>query len=325
MYDTESDAVGNTYFPTEIFKGFGKNKVAFIFSAWLTGRKNKLVLLSHINLLLVGWLIKRISPQTKLVLLAHGIEVWGRLHWFKKWMLKSVDVFIPVSNYTAEQLYKVHGISKTKCKVLNNCLDPYMLKKAEQDTVLMLKKKYGISPDESILLTLTRISSKERYKGYDRILEAMVGLQVKHPQLRYILAGKYDALEKAYLDDLILKYGLGDRVIMPGYVPDHEWEAHFALAALYVMPSMKEGFGIVFIEAMQYGLPVIAGNVDGSVDALLNGALGTLVNPQNTQEIENAINQILSNKLKYIPNRDLLTENFGYEGYKRKLGILLSC
>ena len=61
------------------------------------------------------------------------------------------------------------------------------------------------------------------------------------------------------------------------------------------MPSEKEGFGIVFIEAMFYGKPVIAGNKDGSVDALCNGELGLLVDPGSVTEIATAIKKMLVN------------------------------
>ena len=85
--------------------------------------------------------------------------------------------------------------------------------------------------------------------------------------------------KKLFIDTLLKKLDIPDTVVMPGFIPDDELEAHFAMSDMYVMPSRKEGFGIVFIEAMYYGLPVIAGNMDGSVDALLNGELGQLVNP----------------------------------------------
>ena len=95
------------------------------------------------------------------------------------------------------------------------------------------------------------------------------------------------------------------------------------MADVYVMPSTKEGFGIVFIEAMYYSLPVIAGNKDGSTDALLDGKLGLLIEPNSSLEIEKAVNKIIENKKAYEPNRQLLMENFGYDVYKKKLQQIL--
>ena len=89
------------------------------------------------------------------------------------------------------------------------------------------------------------------------------------------------------------------------------------------MPSYGEGFGIVFIEAMYYGLPVIAGNKDGSVDALLNGKLGLLVNPDKPEEITLAIKKVIDNKSAFKPDYNLLMQNFSYKVYKEKIEAAL--
>ena len=325
MYDQQEDADDNRYFTSDIFKGFGKSKMKFIVEAIWMGRKKNHIVLSHINLLLVGRMIKLINPSAKIILIAHGIEVWGKLSWIQQRMLTSIDTFVSVSQFTSMKLQENHQIDPLKCKVINNCLDPFIPNISSVVNEDNIRMKYGFTNDQKVMLTLTRISSKERYKGYDRVIEAMVNLIPRHPQLRYLLAGKYDSQEKQYLDQLIAHHGLKDFVVIPGFVSEEELDAHFSLADLYVMPSIKEGFGIVFIEAMHYGLPVIAGNMDGSVDALINGALGTLVNPLDTNDIEIAIDNILNDKNKYLPNEELLMESFGYDEYKRKLGILLSC
>jgi phosphatidyl-myo-inositol dimannoside synthase len=91
------------------------------------------------------------------------------------------------------------------------------------------------------------------------------------------------------------------------------------------MPSKKEGFGIVFIEAMYYNLPVIAGNKDGSVDALLNGKLGLLVDPDSQEEINNAIKKIINHEESFLPDHNLLMQNFSFGSYKNNLkGIMES-
>jgi glycosyltransferase involved in cell wall biosynthesis len=74
---------------------------------------------------------------------------------------------------------------------------------------------------------------------------------------------------------------------------------------------------------MFYGLPVIAGNKDGSVDALLHGQLGSLLDPLNIQEIENAIIDVLSQPDEFKPDRNVLLSHFGYDAYKQKINHLL--
>jgi len=112
-------------------------------------------------------------------------------------------------------------------------------------------------------------------------------------------------------------------VIFTNIIPDEILAAHFSLADVFVMPSEKEGFGIVFIEAMFYGIPVIAGNKDGSVDALCNGELGKLVDPDNRGELVKAIETVLKNPGRWKPDREQLISRFGYRAYKKKLtGIM---
>src|SRR4051812_28371877 len=71
LYDKQSD-VDTRYFPAAIFKGFNITKLKFVIQCLIKGRGCNIVVLSHINLLTVGYLIKKVSPKTKIVLLAHG-------------------------------------------------------------------------------------------------------------------------------------------------------------------------------------------------------------------------------------------------------------
>lgn len=324
MYDKQEDAGNNKYFPAELFHGFGGARFKFIFSALRRGRKSNTVIISHVNLLLVGWLIKKISPSTKIIMFAHGIEVWELLNKRQKMMLGCCDKIFSVSHFTSEKLQEMHKVPAYKCKVLNNCLDPFLPDVDASSIKSNLRSKYGFDKKDLILFTLTRLSSSERYKGYDKVLHAMVELKEIYPEIRYLLAGSYDQKEKVYLDEMISELKLNDFVTIAGFIKDEELVDHFSNADIYVMPSTKEGFGIVFIEAMYYGLPVIAGNMDGSVDALGNGRFGMLVDPLDVDAIEEAIRTILVNKAAYIPDRKALLGEFGYEHYKTRLDKLIA-
>ncbi|RZK86598.1 MAG: glycosyltransferase, partial [Pedobacter sp.] len=89
------------------------------------------------------------------------------------------------------------------------------------------------------------------------------------------------------------------------------------------------GFGIVFIEAIAKGCDVLAGNADGSVDALLNGKIGTLVDPEDSDAIYNSLLKMIENPagIELIAERqEVVKANFGFERYKanvaKGLGIL---
>lgn len=323
MYGRQNMADGNPYFPQELFTAFNLNRPKFVLQSIREGRKSDVVLLSHINLLFVGYLIKLARPSAKVFLLAHGIEVWRPLSSWKKKMLYKLDGIIPVSNFTKEKMQALHELPAEKLSVINNCLDPFLERPIAAHKIEKLRTHYGIQKEDPVLLSVSRMVSTEKYKGYDKVLKAIPHLVISYPQLRYMLIGKYDEKEKQRLDELISELGISDKVIFTGFLPDEEMAAHFSLADIFVMPSEKEGFGIVFIEAMFYGLPVIAGNKDGSTDALRHGEIGLLVDPNNNAEIEEALKKMLDDPEKYTVCPQKLEGYFGYANYKKELGKLI--
>jgi glycosyltransferase involved in cell wall biosynthesis len=91
------------------------------------------------------------------------------------------------------------------------------------------------------------------------------------------------------------------------------------------MPSLKEGFGIVFFEALLCGRKVIAGNVDGSSEALINGKLGLLVNPLNTNEIADAVTkQLQNNNYNHLLAQQQVIQYFGFPIFKNNLKQILA-
>lgn len=319
MYGKEEAVDGNSYFPQTKFSSFSNNKIGFVLKSIMAGRHKDIVLMSHVNLLVPGILIKLVHPRVKLVLIVHGIEVWRPIAAWKKYLLRKIDLFLPVSHFTKDKMKALYGLAEEKFSVMNNCLDPFLEKPLQKGKPGYLMERYGLTPENQILLTVSRMADTEQYKGYDRVLEALPGLIDQYPNLRYLLVGKSDTLEKQRLEAIIIKLGLQDRVIFTGFVPDEEMALHFSLGNLFIMPSEKEGFGIVFIEAMFYGLPVIAGNKDGSADALCNGELGTIVDPDNIAEITAAIKKVLDAPQQNKPDADKLMYQFNYSWYKRKL------
>lgn len=319
MYDERSSAFNNLYFPTEIFLGFGINKPGFIFDAARQGKKAKCVVISHINLLPVAWLIKKVNPNVKLVMFAHGIEIWGKLPASKRSMLSACDKILAVSAFTRETVISMHGIDAAKVCVINNSLDPFLPIPKVNSHRADFFKRFGFDENDKVIFTLTRISAKEKYKGYDNVLEAISQLYEEGYPIRYIIGGKYDMEEKKVLDEAIARLKIQDRVVITGFLPDEDLPDYFANADVYTMPSKKEGFGIVFIEAMFYGAPVIAGDKDGSVDALMDGKLGVLVDPDNVSSLKAAIQKVISAPGKFKPSQDLLMDNFSYTAYKEKI------
>lgn len=288
LCDKSSD-VDTRYCDEDRFKGYNGNKALFGFAAFFRSLKKDTLILSHINLLFISVCARLLFPKKRIIMLAHGIEIWRDLRpWKRNFLKKNIEIWA-VSQFTANVLINKHGINPKQITVLNNCLDPYFKIPETLVKPPYLLHRHQINNNQPILLTLTRLSSTEMYKGYDAVIAATKNLIPHFPNLKYLIAGKADAAEQIRIENMIQNLGLENHVALIGFVSDDELADYFRLADLFTMPSKKEGFGIVFIEAAACGCTPMAGNQDGSTDALLNGELGLLVNPDNLAEIESTI------------------------------------
>ncbi|CAN5249717.1 N/A [soil metagenome] len=324
-YDSNRD-LNPSYLPRSNFKGFGNNRVYFVLKTIRAGIKADVVILSHINLAFVGLIIKLLNPGCKVWLIAHGIEVWRPLSPVKTLFLKHCDSIICVSNFTKQQMIARHKTNATKCIVLNNAVDPFMQLPITFERPRYLLDRYNLNEANPVIFTLTRITSSEQYKGYEQVIRVLCKLKVKFPLIRYILSGKYDQKEERRIKELITSCGVEENVILTGFIDEVELPDHFLLSDLFVLPSKKEGFGIVFIEALACGLPVVCGNADGSIDAIYNGKLGVAVDTDDLAQLESAITGYLNSPLTQQKRQQLQKEclfHFNEESYINKLEKML--
>jgi len=315
------------YLPAKNFRGFGIKRYDFVFKAIANARKQDIIILTHVNMAIVGILIKTINPKCKVWLIAHGIEIWKPLPIIKSLFLKICDKILCVSNFTKQKMIDVHNVNLEVCIVLNNAIDPFMQLPTRFAKPENLLKRYGLSITDPVIFTLTRLSSTELYKGHDHVIKALAKIKKTYPAIKYILSGKYDSQEKLRIEKLITDSGVEDQVILTGFLKEEELAEHFLLANLFILPSKKEGFGIVFIEALACGLPVICGNADGSIDAICNGALGKAINPDSLEELEKTAIEILNNPLTDSERRNLQSEclaHFDENSYMKKLELLIN-
>lgn len=309
------------YISKDKFEGFEGNKIKFIFRCLIEAKKMELVFIGHINLAPVAILLRLLNPKIKFIVIGHGIEIWPKQHFFKKLLLRFADKILAVSNFTKNQIVTNNRIDANKITVFHNTLDPYFKIPQNFNKPDYLLKRYGIDEKTKVILSIARINQYEGYKGYDKVLESLPSVKNEVPNVKYILCGKYTAVEGKRLKDKAKYLGVEQNFILPGFIEEKELTDHYLLADVFVLPSKKEGFGIVFIEAAACGAPVIAGNQDGSVDALLNGKLGKLINPDDESEISETIIEVLKKPLSNKSNK--IKDYFGFDKFKEiLLGIL---
>jgi phosphatidyl-myo-inositol dimannoside synthase len=325
MYDRTPDR-DPRYIDQVTFKAFDGLRSLFVARAVSKGILSDVVIISHINLLFVAVIIKSLSPATRIIVYAHGIEIWREIKgWKQKFLSKYCEIWA-VSEFTSKKLQMVHKVPAGNITVIPNCLDPFLeipdsfVKPAE------LLQKYGLKEKQPVLFTLTRLSTHELYKGYDFIIETLPELIKEFPDLHYLLAGRADEKEKGRLKARIKKLGLDKHITLTGFINDEEVSIHFLLTDVFVMPSRKEGFGIVFIEAAACGCKIIGGNQDGSPQALLQGRLGTLIHPGKKDNLIAAISENLKRPRSEESARaiqSLCLEFFSYKQYLNKVQALL--
>ena len=287
-------------------------------------QKPDLVIATHLNFTVAAYWLKRLMG-IPYIAIAHGVEAWNLTNPQRQKALKYADKIIAVSNYTRERLLREQDLDPIKVSLLPNTFSSDRFQIKPKPTYLL--DRYQLEPDQPVILTVNRLSSRESYRGYDRIIEALPHIRQYIPNIHYIIVGKGDDRER--LEHSIIQKNLQDCVTLAGFISDKELPAYYQLCDLFAMPSKLEGFGIVYLEALASGKPVLGGDQDGAVDALCQGELGVLVNPDDVEEIANKIVAIIqktySHPLIYQPEklRKKVIQKFGFDVFQQTLANLL--
>lgn len=289
IYDDEID---NRYIDEKSIEVCKSNRWIFGLKAIWNALRSDIVVISHLNLSLFVSIAKLISPRTKLFVQVHGIEAWRELSGVQEKLLFQAHSILAVSDFTKQSLISRYPSLEGKTIVLPNSLDPIKEYLINDNNVHSFRKKIGLAQEQKLIITVGRIHHEEAYKGYDKTIEALYLL--KNANVVFHIIGKYDRIEQQRIFELLIKFDLVGQVKLVGYVSDEELDLYYQTADLFVMPSVGEGFGLVFIDAMANGLRVIGGNKDGSVDAIGYIDPSGLVSPFDVQEICDAINTKLS-------------------------------
>lgn len=263
----------------------------------------------HLHLLPLAMIIK-VLRRKQLILQVHGIEVWQpRRPSATRW-LSYVDSIWCVSRYTRDRMNAWACLPSTRYTIIPNTIRLEQFGLAPRNPVLVAR--YGLD-EARVLLTLARLDSRERYKGIDEVLQVFPELLSRNPDLIYLIAGSGD--DQPRLQAKAEALGVAERVRFVGYVTEGDKADVLRLADVFVMPGRGEGFGIVYLEAMACGVPVIGSRLDGSQDALADGQLGTLVDPDQPEQLVVAIREALSLPRQILPG----LSRFAWPSFQRRV------
>jgi|GEM_PF-1540131 len=289
VYD---EGIDYRYVDEQLIEVYKSNRWLFGLKAIWNAIRSDVVVISHLNLSLFVSIAKLISPRTKLFVQVHGIEAWRELSGVQEKLLLQAHSILAVSDFTKQSLISRYPNLESKTIVLPNSLDPIKDYRINENNVESFRKKIGIDKHQKLIITVGRIHHEEAYKGYDKTIEALHLL--KNENVVFHIIGKYDSIEQQRIFELLIKFDIVGQVKLVGYVSDEDLDQYYRSADLFVMPSVGEGFGLVFIDAMANGLRVIGGNKDGSVDAIGYIDPSGLISPFDVQELSDSIKAKLS-------------------------------
>jgi len=265
-------------------------------------------------LMLPARLLRRTARQ---VLFVYGIEVWSDPGWLWRWPVRScADRIVSISRYTMQRMSSVYGTTPSRVRLLPPAIDPAPASAAD-----------GSLQGAQRLVSVARLDPRDRGKNVDKVIDAMPDLLREFPDLHYYVIG--DGHWRPTLEDQARERGVAGRVHFMGWLTDERKARLYAGCHLFVLPSIHEGFGIVFLEAWQHGLPVVTSDQGAAPDVVRHGVDGCCVPPEPAA-IARAVSGILGDEERRRAmgraGREHVITTYGHEDFRAALrGILQEC
>jgi glycosyltransferase involved in cell wall biosynthesis len=198
-------------------------------------------------------------------------------------VLRDADAVIALSDHMKEELQRMWP---RDISIIPNGIDLQRFETVSQEAA---RSRLGIGADERIVLYVGRLDS---VKGLPYLVEAINLVKQREPRAHLVLVG--DGPEREKLELLVDSLGVSKYVRFVGRVEPEGVPVYLAAGDVFVLPSVREGFGIVILEAMAAELPIVATNVGGIPSIIENETNGFLVEPQDAAQIADKVSLILN-------------------------------
>jgi phosphatidyl-myo-inositol dimannoside synthase len=286
-----------------------RGKLRFIRAAIRMGRESDRIICGHVAQLPVAWLVAKLRPGIRYYLVAHGIEVWRPFTFLERRALRRAQRIYCVSDFTRRQMLKHYSLPTDKFAVLHNALDPY----------LEPPSAAAASNVPPLILSISRLSVADGYKGIGHLIEALPAVRAAIPDARLRVVGRGDGMPG--LQALARRLKMERVVEFTGYRSDADLRHDFEGCRLFALPSEKEGFGLVYLEAMAHGRPSL-GARSGGVPEVITEETGVLVEYGDVPGMASAIVAAL-NKEWNIGSLLERARSFSFKVFKERLALLL--
>ena len=176
------------------------------------------------------------------------------------------------------------GVKPDKVQVIYNGLDVSALVPGDDPDAV--RRKLGILPGQRVVAMVGRLHA---VKGHVFLLQAARQVVAQYDEVVFLLVG--EGTERRLIERTVEELGLNDKVIMTGYYPNVS--ELYPIMDMLCLPSLMEGMGLVLLEAMYFGVPVVATQVGGIPELIIDGESGLLVAPGNSEALAVAITWLL--------------------------------
>ncbi|MDZ4722491.1 MAG: glycosyltransferase [candidate division Zixibacteria bacterium] len=274
--------------------------------------KAALLVVHDYRALVIGLLARR-GRKIPILSVAHG---WTShtfrvkcYEYLESRLLKYVEKVVAVSKPKLAELMRL-GIPKEKLLLIENGVEIPPVSAIGRD--IQLRDELYLESDEILIGAVGRLSVE---KGHYFLLDTAARLRTSHPEARYVIIG--DGPLMGELKRLALQLRIHDIVFFPGWKKD--MAAVYKGLDIFALPSLTEGLPMALLEAMSYGLPVIASSVGGCPDAIEDGRSGLLVKPGTSDSLTAAVRKLLidSNLRKRlgVAARNRVSEYYSLDRY----------
>lgn len=295
------------------------SQARFVWQTWRAFRRHRhdLVIFDLIGLARATGVPLPGFPPPRFAIFLHGIELTvARKGGPGARALRQAHVLLANSHFTADRLRADFPELSERTRVVPLCIDPERVREWE-DT----GRPQAAPPRERAALIVGRMWSTERGKGHDELLAAWPSVCRRVPGAQLWITGGGD--DVARLEAKARDFGVGDAVRFLGRVSDAELGALYQRAAVFAMPSRQEGFGVVYAEAMWWGLPCIGSTADAAGDVIVAGETGELVAYGDVSALADALIGLLSDPERANrmgeAGRRRAREHFGYGRFRSDL------
>ncbi|MDP3071641.1 MAG: glycosyltransferase family 4 protein [Opitutaceae bacterium] len=254
-----------------------------------------------------------LGARRRFMVFLHGIEIWERARPGSVAACRRASLLAANSRFTRDRADRCHGgfARAGVCWLGTETSEPAPLP--------------TMADGPPVVLVVGRMEAREGYKGHRELIEAWPAVLARHPEARLRIVGQGGQVPELVRFAAARK--VAHRVDFAGFVPEEKLAECYRTATAFALPSRGEGFGLVYIEAMRHGLPVVASVHDAGGEVVEDERTGLLADLDRPGDLAGKICRLLANPAEArrlgLAGRERWRSHFTYEAFRGRFRGLL--